>query len=380
MPGVRLRARRPLKPAGGINSSSGSPAPHPSKLIPSSVRRRLLAACAFTATLFLWGTLISQFPAIASAQSVAELDGRVRTDQGQALSAGVTVTLTTFEGNVAAQVPVDATGAFHIQGLARINYDMSVTAPGFETYDRRIDLRYTVTEEYVDVVMNPISTEVRRPAPAVTDLKAPKAARREFAKGRRALRSKKARQARDDFEAAVKDYPCYARAQTDLGLTLSALHHYKAAESALRKAIHCDPGFLDSYPMLGQLLNAEKRYAESETVLRSGLRQAPGSWQFYYQLGVADYGLGKYHRAVGEFRKAEQMTPPPPADIHVKLANSYVKLESFDEAYDQMADYLHTAPEGPFAPRLRQIMQQMRAAGVIHPPSAPSHQSQVHPR
>jgi Tfp pilus assembly protein PilF len=297
----------------------------------------------------------------------ASLEGRCRTTDGSPVPMGTMIRLETLDGQVAGEAPVDAAGSFQIEGLPRVKYVLTVNAKGFQPYSQQIDFEYTSTADFVEVVLTPISTVVHRPAPALTDLQAPKEAKKEFEKGQKALDGKNAKKAEQYLESAVKIYPCYARAQTDLGLTLSTLRKFEEAEKALKKAIQCDPGFLDSYTVLGQLLNAEKHYQESEAVLEEGLRLSPGAWQFYAELGTANFGQGKYPGAAQQFQKAEQMTPPPPADIHVKLANAYVKMESFDKAYTEMAAYLSADPNGPFAPRIKQIMGQMKAAGVIHP-------------
>ncbi len=299
-----------------------------------------------------------------------DVEGHVRTVQGVAAPIGTMVVLETLTGEVAAQQPVDSTGAFDIQDVLKTKYVLSIKVKGFQPYERQINLAYGGDQYFLNIELSPTSAVVHRPPPALTDEEAPKAARKELKKGQQALNKKQVRKAARFLEAAVKDFPCYARAQTDLGLTLSTMRKFAPAEKALRKAIQCDPGFLESYTVLGQLLNAENRYHDSEAVLQEGLRLSPGSWQFYYGLGVAEFGQGKYQAAIGQFRKAEGMTPPPPPEVHLKLANAYVKLESFDDAYRQLDAYLQAAPRGPFAARAKQVMRQMKAAGVLHQPSA----------
>jgi Tfp pilus assembly protein PilF len=308
----------------------------------------------------------SGLPQESTGTNTVMLEGRCRGPQGGAAPAGSNVTLATMSGEIAAQTQLDSSGAFRISDLQKVRYVLTIKAPGFQTYQQEVNLKYTAEDEFEIIMLTPVSTQVRRPPPALTDLKAPKDARKEFEKGQQALEKKNPKKAEGYLESAVKVYPCYARAQTDLGLALSTLRKFGKAEEALRKAIECDPGFLDSYTVLGQLLNAEKHYSESEAVLEKGVRLSPGAWQFYAELGTAKFGQGKYRSAADQFQKAEEMTPPPPADIHVKLANSFVKMRSFDRAYGEMAAYLKADPKGGFAPRIRQIMTQMKAAGVIH--------------
>jgi tetratricopeptide (TPR) repeat protein len=290
------------------------------------------------------------------------------------------VVLETLSGEIAAQQPVDSTGGFEIQDVPKATYLLSIKVKGFQPYERQINLSYGVGQYFVDIHLSPKPTVVRRSPPALTDEQAPRAARKELEKGQQALNKGNVRAAKRYLEAAVKDFPCYARAQTDLGLTLSTMHKYGPAEKALRKAIQCDPGFLESYTVLGQLLNAENRYSDSEVVLEEGLRLSPGSWQFYYELGMADFGQGKYELAAEQFHRAEGMTPPPPPGVHLKLADAYVKLASYDHAYREMAAYLRAAPHGTFAARAKQVMRQMKAAGVVHQSSAMKNVPPASPR
>jgi tetratricopeptide (TPR) repeat protein len=276
------------------------------------------------------------------------------------------VFLKTLDGEIVEQQPTNPTGGFEIQDVPKAIYEVTIRVKGFRPYERQINLSYGAGEYFLNIQLTPRATVVHRSSPSLTDLRAPKAARKELARGQQALNKRQAREAERFLKAAVKIYPCYARAQTDLGLTLSTLHQYKSAEAALRKAIHCDPGYLESYTVLGQLLNAEQRYADSEEVLENGLRLSPGSWQFYYGLGKADFGEGKYQAALQQFQKAEGMTPPAPPNVHLKLADAYVKLTAFDHAYREFATYLRVQPHGPFAPGVKRVMRQMRAAGVLH--------------
>ena len=48
-------------------------------------------------------------------------------------------------------------------------------------------------------------------------------------------------EAQAHLEKAVREYPCYARAQTQLGLVLSQQQKFPRSEAALRKAVQCDP-------------------------------------------------------------------------------------------------------------------------------------------
>jgi len=307
----------------------------------------------------------------AAAQQKANVEGRVLTDRGVAVKSA-TVRLETDDGELVADSPVTTAGEFSFHFIPKKNYQLVVTAEGFQKYKERLNLGegatdYTVTVNLTSLDKGPAAKQ----PPSLTDTQAPASAKHEYQKGAKALASRKFGDARKHLESAVNEYPCYARAQTDLGMLLSQQKDYKGSEAAWRKSVSCDPGYLDAYSALGALLNAEKRYDEALTILDQGVRQAPASWQFYYQMGIAQYGLKHYPEAEQQFTKAATLTPSPPGELEAKLADVYLKESQFPKAYAAMQDYLKTDPNGRLAPRIKEIMKQMQSSGVLSSQSSP---------
>ncbi len=311
-------------------------------------------------------------------QHVGSILGQVRADGGQVIPTGVTVRLETREGMPVGQQPVNSAGEFEFGDLRKISYRLTATAEGYQAAEKYIDLGYGADRVIVNLFLVPatktktITSEVQ----SVTDLSAPPGARKEYEKGARALAEKDVPGAVSHFEKAVAEYPCYARAQTDLALALAGTQEWARAEAALKKAIECDASFLDAYAELGQILNAQKRFTESETFLEQGLRHSASAWQFYYQLGVADFGLAQYVKAERDFLKVQSLNPAPPPELHVKLADVYLKQGAYEKAYVAMQSYLRADPSGRFAAKVKGIMQQMETAGVARPASLQSDKSQ----
>jgi tetratricopeptide (TPR) repeat protein len=313
-------------------------------------------------------------PVPAYCQDTAVLSGQVVAYTGQTIPSGVTITLETEVGERAAQTPANSDGRFDIAGLKKQLYRLIVTAEGFETWQQDMDLGRGASLYNVRITLTPLKKvkEARAPAPALTDAQAPKTARKEYERASRALAARRLDEARTHLEKAVSEFPCYARAQTDLALILTEQRELQGAETALRKAVQCDPGFPDAYTQFGQLLNAEKKFAESADLLQDGVRRSPGAWQFYYELASAHFGLNQYRQAEEEYLKVQSLNPNAPADLHVKLADVYLKENAYDKAYAQMQAYLQAEPEGRFAAKVKAIMRQMESSGALHaPPTQP---------
>jgi tetratricopeptide (TPR) repeat protein len=316
-------------------------------------------------------------PAPAAGQGTARLSGQVVTNTGRTVPSVVTITLETEMGERAAQTPAQNDGRFELSDLRKLHYRLIVTAEGFETWQQDVDFTQGASEYIVRIALTALNKvkEMAASAPALTDAQAPKTARKEYEKGSRALAARQLDEARTHLENALSEFPCYARAQTDLAVVLTEQREVPSAEAALRKAVQCDPGFPDAYTQLGQLLNAEKKFADSADLLQDGLRRSPGAWQFYYQLAIAHFGLKQYGQAEEEYLKVQSINPSPPAELHVKLADVYLKENAYEKAYAQMQAYLQAEPDGRFAAKIKVIMRQMESSGALGaPPRKPSPQ------
>jgi lipopolysaccharide biosynthesis regulator YciM len=303
----------------------------------------------------------------ASAQQQADVCGRVRTDRGVVLKSGGMARLETEDRELVAEQPVNTGGEFYFLHVAKKKYLLTVTAEGFETYQQEIDFSKSASQYYANITLTPSrkTAQAKSSPPALSDAQAPKEARRQYEKAQKALEARKLGEAREHLAKAVEQYPCYARAQTDLGMVFGLQQDYTKAEAAMRKSLACDPGYVDASVELGQLLNAEKRFGEALPVLEQGARLSPGSWQFYYELGVAQYGLKHYSAAESEFLKAQSLNAYPSPELDVRLADVYLRESAFDKAYAKMQEYLKAEPQGRFAPHIREIMKQMQSSGVL---------------
>lgn len=317
-------------------------------------------------------TLVSE----ARGQQTVSLEGTVRVGGGTAAVPGAILRLETANGVLVSQHPTDSDGQFHFESLLKMTYHLRVTADGFQPLEQEVDLRTTGGTVFVSLILTPAGKANKswKAIPAITDNRAPKKAHHECEEGVKALQAENLSAAEEHFGQAVAAYSCYARAQTGLAIALSSRRDFSGAESALTKAIQCDPGFLDAYVQLGHILNAEQKFAESEKILQEGVPLSPAVWEVYYELGAAHYGLKQYGKAEEDYLKARSLAGGSiPAVFHQKLADVYLRENAYDQAYAELQEYLRAEPKGRFADRIKIIMQQMEAAGVLHtarPPAA----------
>ena len=295
------------------------------------------------------------------------LHGQVQTKDGRPVSEGVMVTLDTSDGVPVETHQTDWNGNFDFVGLSVGIYNLSVKAEKFQNYRQTLDFTDArVTYHSVNVVLLPIDKPVASLSaqPALTDEAAPKSARKEFEKGRRAWRENKPTEARKHLEKAIEEYPCYARAQAILAEVDFAEHKLESAEADYKRAIHCDGTYSDAFYQLAQLYMTERRPAESEAILRQALRLSPSAWLFHYQLGNAQFVLGEYQQASQDFLIAQSLHPEMPAEFHIKLANIYLRMDEFPKALAEIDTYLRLSPDGPYAASARKISEKLRGGGA----------------
>ena len=300
------------------------------------------------------------------------ISGQVRTADNSPLPKDVRVILETAAGAFADQQLPDTAGRFRFLGVAGVKYRVIVVAAGFRTEKQEVDDSWGANHSPT-IYLVPSGKNNSSPlSESASDLAASQKAKRDFEKGYGEMQRGNLEEARKHLEKAVGEDPCYARAQTALGVTLGMQHQPAAAESAFRNSIKCDEGFVEAYLQLAILLKGQNKYAECETVLEHGLRRFPGEWRLHYQLGNAKARLGNYAAAEQEFLKALTLNPELPPEFRLRLAELYRDWKKYDKARVEAEAYLRADPHGPMAEPARKMMEELEASGALTPVKTPA--------
>ena len=310
------------------------------------------------------------------------LHGQVQTRDGRPMAVGVMLSVETSTGEPVATRQSDWNGNFEFVGLSATIYTLRAKADKFQDYQQNLDFTDArVTYHTVTIVLSPKGqSPVNLSAlPSLTDQAAPKNARKEFEKGSRAWRENKPAEARKHLEKAVEEYPCYARAHVALAEVDLAEHKLQSAETGYKQAIHCDGSYPDAFYHLAQLYMEERKPADSEAILREALRLTPNAWLFHYQLGNAQFVRGEYRQASEDFLTAQSLHPDMPAEVHIKLANIYLKMAEYTKALAEIDTYLRLSPEGPYAASAKKVSEQLRSGKLTGAGPRPGTPSTVAP-
>jgi tetratricopeptide (TPR) repeat protein len=307
----------------------------------------------------------------AMAQWTHAIEGQVRMMDGGPIPQDTTVRLEEGEGGaLLAQRYLGSDGKFRFDDLDGSQYEIEVTAKGFQTVRQAVDMRWEASRCPTILLVPVAQAKNRVPTGTPSDLAATKKARKEYEKGSHLLHDGNLDEARKHLENAVAEDPCYARALTALGETLTMQRQFPSAESAFNRAIKCDGQFLEAYLQLAVLLNSESKYTECKTELELGLRRLPNEWRLYYQLGLAGFSSGNYEQAEQAYLQAQSINPQVPAEFHLRLAGVYLKLKKRDKAYAELKSYLRAEPNGPMAGPARKAIEQLEASGAVRPASS----------
>jgi len=298
-------------------------------------------------------------------ENAIPLEGQVRTTDNSPLPQNVKVILETAQGTFSDQKFVSADGRFRFLTVEGVKYRLIVVAQGFQSAKQDVDDNWGANHSPTIYLVPSGKKNSAPPAEVASDLAAPKPARKEYEAGYRELQAGNLEDARKHLEKAVGVAPCYARAQTALGVTLSMQHQPAAAEAAFHNSIKCDAGYAEAYQRLAILLKGEQKYQECETVLEQGLRRFPNEWGLHYQLGNAKAGLGDYAAAEQEFLKAQTLNADLPTEFHLRLAEFYRDWKKYDKARAEAEAYLRADPHGRLAEPARKMVEELEASGAL---------------
>jgi tetratricopeptide (TPR) repeat protein len=205
-------------------------------------------------------------------------------------------------------------------------------------------------------------TSVLSNQPAVTsvhELQVPKKARALCEDGVNALRSHDPARSVSQFQKAIKAYPDYFEAYSNLGTAEVQLKRWDEAIAAFRKSIDLSRGsFAPPHFGLALVLSAGKQqFAEAEGIVRSGLQLAPGNAAGNYVLGWILYSTNRLVDAEKSAREALISAPDMGAAM-LLLAQIHIREKKPDLVVQELDSYLSLSGSSPLNDKVRAIRAQ----------------------
>jgi Tfp pilus assembly protein PilF len=188
----------------------------------------------------------------------------------------------------------------------------------------------------------------------------PEKARKQVSKARELRRS-------GDYEGAVKRLknvlkvdPAFAIAQNELGLSYWRMNMLEQARKSLEAAIQNDPEYLIAYLNLAEVWMQEKEYNRAGQVLAQASKAQPDRGEPFYAIAKIQYETGHLDRAEQACRLALERDTSKIPEVHILLANVYLRRGEKAKLAAELETYLENAPEGEHAQDARATLEKIK--------------------
>lgn len=303
--------------------------------------------------------------------------GKVLDAEKRAPLEGARVELRPEVGGTFGTMLTRGAGDFEFADVPEGHYEISVQQAGYHTVTEQIDVHGSVLG--LSVELRPTSSTVTpTPGPSsvsARELSIPQNAREAMAKGLMLLYEKSSYQKSvKQFQRAIRDYPEYYEAYTQVGVADLYLGNSANAEEALRKAVELSHGQDgDALSWLATLLNDHRRFTDAEPLARKGVELDANSWHANTELARSLIGLQRPAEAEKSALAASKLQPDNPL-TYLVLANIHGELENGPALLEDFGNYLRLNPTGTVADKVRaqkkKLEDEIREARQAAPPAA----------
>ncbi len=192
------------------------------------------------------------------------------------------------------------------------------------------------------------------------DLKAPGAARREFAKGNQLLIRKNFGDAVDHLKKAISIYPSFVAAHNGLGSAYLYLGQIEQAESEFSQAVALDDHLPYSYLNLGWAQLARNNFPRAQESIQKASGLAPLDLNLLTALSYAQLLNHDFGAAIATAHEVHSRKHENAAIVHYFAAAAWQGQNNLQETRNELQLFLDEAPQSPSADEARQVIEQIK--------------------
>jgi len=210
------------------------------------------------------------------------------------------------------------------------------------------------------IVLYP-SSRVQGNMVSVTNLLAPKSAKKAVEQGRKAVQKEKFAEAEELFKSAIRTYPKYAEAWFDLGLIYEHQEHAEEATNAYREAIRSDELFLKPYIRLAQYASAHQDWRAAADLTEKVISLDPVTRiEAYLICSLAHFNLSELDLSEKRAREGQRMDFSKQfPQFYLILANVFAIRQDSAGSARELRSYLKSAPNASNASLVRSRLQKL---------------------
>jgi tetratricopeptide (TPR) repeat protein len=251
----------------------------------------------------------------------------------------------------------DSTGRYSYSGLADGRYSVRVTPSRYDfeeaTKEGITFSTFQVTggtgsdTQIVDFNLVPRKNGLAyAEARVVFVQEIPDSAKKSFSKGETAMKKKMFDEAIINFEEAIKIFPNYFSALSQLGEIYIGKKDYGKAANLLIRAADINNKSPRTFYLLGYTLTAMKLYPAAIISLGQSLLLTSESSEVLLMLGTLEMFEGKYIESEKHLKQVKKLSTTPNPDVFWQLSQLYGKyLKRYSDAAGELEAFIKSLPD-----------------------------------
>lgn len=188
----------------------------------------------------------------------------------------------------------------------------------------------------------------------------PRSAVKEYERGVKKESEGKADEAIEQYRKAIKDAPDFAVAHNNLGSLYIGKSQFPDAQKEFEESIRLAPADSKGYFNMANLMLLTGKLSDAERYLQEGFRKQPDSAFGFFVQGSVMERSGRLQEAEHALQRALELNPKMTRP-HLELVNLYLREQRRADAVSELQKFLQVAPTDPFAPKAREVLNQLQS-------------------